>query len=128
MSDADAHYFEDGVARGGALVTVKADARAAEATAILQRNGADLGSGGWTGSAMPAGVAMLGAAAATGARMDRDKVVKIKRFSSKRNVWRSIKVRVASGDAHSHPLWHGLSATRWDWIGLGGTTPLPIPY
>lgn len=42
ISDADAQYFEDGVARGGALVTVKGDARASEAVAILQRNGADL--------------------------------------------------------------------------------------
>jgi len=54
MSDGDAHYFEDGVARGGALVTVKADARASEAMAILQRNGADLGSMGGSGTAMPA--------------------------------------------------------------------------
>lgn len=58
MSDADAKYFEDGVARGGALVTVKADDRASEAMAILQRNGADLGSMGRSGAmastAMPA--------------------------------------------------------------------------
>lgn len=58
MSAADAKYFEDGVARGGALVTVKADERASEAMAILQRSGADLGSMGRSGamasSAMPA--------------------------------------------------------------------------
>ncbi|MDQ2907903.1 MAG: YsnF/AvaK domain-containing protein [Candidatus Eremiobacteraeota bacterium] len=46
MSSDDAKYFESGVARGGALVTVKADARASEAAAILQRAGADLGSVG----------------------------------------------------------------------------------
>ncbi len=44
MSSEDANYFEEGVARGGALVTVKADARASEAVAILQHGGADLGS------------------------------------------------------------------------------------
>ncbi|MBC5803363.1 MAG: YsnF/AvaK domain-containing protein [Candidatus Eremiobacteraeota bacterium] len=46
MSTEDAKYFESGVARGGALVTVKADARASEAVTILQRAGADLGSVG----------------------------------------------------------------------------------
>lgn len=43
MTSDDADYFEDGVARGGALVTVKADARASEAQQILARHGADLG-------------------------------------------------------------------------------------
>jgi len=46
ISTADSKYFEDGVARGGALVTVKGDERADEALAILQRGGADLGSMG----------------------------------------------------------------------------------
>ena len=98
MSDADAHYFEDGVARGGALVTVKADARASEATAILQRNGADLGSVGRTGSAMPAGGAVLGAAA-TGTRMDRDMDVKDQTLQLKAERLAVDKVRVASGAA-----------------------------
>lgn len=54
MSKDDAKYFESGVARGGALVTVKADARVSEAVAILQRAGADLGSvGRGSGAASP---------------------------------------------------------------------------
>ncbi len=91
----DAHYFEDGVARGGALVTVKADARASEATAILQRNGADLGSLGRGGS-MPTAGAAVGAGATTAREMDGkdDQTLELKaeRLSVD-------KVRVASGEA-----------------------------
>ena len=65
MSAADAKYFEDGVARGGALVTVKADERASEAMGILQRNGADLGSQGRaTSTGSTATTATTGAMAA----------------------------------------------------------------
>ena len=96
MSDADAHYFEDGVARGGALVTVKADARASEAMAILQRNGADLGSMSRSGSTVPATGAALGAGASMAARPDKELTadqtlqLKAERLSVD-------KVRVASG-------------------------------
>ena len=96
MSDGDAHYFEDGVARGGALVTVKADARASEAMAILQRNGADLGSMGRSGSTVPTTGAAVGASAAMAARPDTELTadqtlqLKAERLSVD-------KVRVASG-------------------------------
>jgi uncharacterized protein (TIGR02271 family) len=86
MSDADAQYFEDGVARGGALVTVKADARASEATAILQRNGADLGSLGRSGN-MPAT-----ASRDVDYSGDQSLQLKAERLSVD-------KVRVASGEA-----------------------------
>jgi hypothetical protein len=39
----DAEYFEKGLERGGALVTVHAGVRAAEAYAILEYHGADFG-------------------------------------------------------------------------------------
>ena len=64
MTKADADYFEDGVARGGALVTVKADTRETEAIEILRAHGADLGS---TGSAVSGAAGAAGAAGATGA-------------------------------------------------------------
>jgi uncharacterized protein (TIGR02271 family) len=96
MSDADAHYFEDGVARGGALVTVKADARASEAMAILQRNGADLGSMDRSRTAAPETGAALGVGATTADRWDKELTadqslqLKAERLSID-------KVRVASG-------------------------------
>ncbi len=95
VPEEDAHYFEDGVARGGALVTVKADARASEAVAILQSNGADLGSLGRSASAAPATGAALGAGAATAAASkdltaDQTLQLKAERLSVD-------KVRVASG-------------------------------
>ena len=94
MSDADAQYFEDGVARGGALVTVKADARASEAMAILQRNGADLGSMNRSGTAAPAAGAATSAAMAarpdTERSADQTLQLKAERLSVD-------KVRVASG-------------------------------
>ncbi len=96
MSEQDAHYFEDGVAHGGALVTVKADARASEALAILQRNGADLGSMNQSGTAVPATGAAVGTGAATSTRRetefkdDETLQLKAERLSVD-------KVRVASG-------------------------------
>lgn len=51
MTADDADYFEDGVARGGALVTVKTDERASEAEQILARYGADLGKSGRSSAA-----------------------------------------------------------------------------
>jgi len=68
ISSEDSKYFEDGVARGGALVTVKGDDRSSEAVAILQRGGADLGSmGRGERSAATGSVPM-----AAGVRDDRD--------------------------------------------------------
>ncbi len=92
MSDGDAHYFEDGVARGGALVTVKADARASEAMAILQRNGADLGSMGGSGTAMPAAGATVAARPDSELTDGQALQLKAERLSVD-------KVRVASGAA-----------------------------
>ncbi len=86
MSDADAKYFEDGVARGGALVTVKGDTRASEATQILQRNGADLGSQGRNGGTP--------AATATSSADVSDKTMQLKAERLAID-----KVRVASGAA-----------------------------
>ncbi len=97
MSEKDADYFEDGVARGGALVTVKADARASEAVEILQRCGADLGS---QGRMSPGGAALGAGAAAMGARDERD--VDLKRdekLQLKAERLAIDKVRVASGAA-----------------------------
>jgi len=54
MSAADADYFEDGVARGEALVTVEAGSRASEALQILADHGADLGSAKGSAAALPA--------------------------------------------------------------------------
>ena len=92
MSEADAHYFEDGVARGGALVTVKADERASEAMAILQRNGADLGSMNRSGGSTRAGAAAGLASAGTDDDLTADQTLQLKaeRLSID-------KVRVASG-------------------------------
>jgi uncharacterized protein (TIGR02271 family) len=95
MSDADAQYFEDGVARGGALVTVKADARASEATAILQRNGADLGSLGRSGN-MPATAAAVGTAATASRDVDYSGDQSLQLKAERLSV---DKVRVASGEA-----------------------------
>jgi uncharacterized protein (TIGR02271 family) len=94
MSDADAHYFEDGVARGGALVTVKADARASEATAILQRNGADLGSVGRSGVASAAGAAAVPSSTGRDADLNADQTLQLKAERLAVD-----KVRVASGEA-----------------------------
>jgi uncharacterized protein (TIGR02271 family) len=93
ISSADAQYFEDGVARGGALVTVKADERASEAVAILQRNGADLGSQGRNLSSAPvAASTTVTAAPAGGTVADADQMIQLRaeRLSID-------KVRVASG-------------------------------
>jgi uncharacterized protein (TIGR02271 family) len=90
MSSEDAHYFEDGVARGGSLVTVKADERASEAIAILQRNGADLGS--QSRAAATASSATPAAAAVRTDLVDADQTLQLRaeRLSID-------KVRVASG-------------------------------
>ena len=40
MMESEAQFFEDGVARGGAVITVKADERADEAIRILRKHGA----------------------------------------------------------------------------------------
>ena len=96
MSDGDAHYFEDGVARGGALVTVKADARASEAVAILQRNGADLGSLGRSGSMPTAEAAAVGTAASTTRDVDYKDDQSLQLKAERLSV---DKVRVASGEA-----------------------------
>ena len=87
MPEADAKHFEDGVARGGALVTVKADERASEAVQILQQNGADLGSLG-RGGAAPA---------ASGA--DQRKAGNDETMQLKAERLAVDKVRVASGSA-----------------------------
>ncbi len=91
MSAQDAHYFEDGVARGGALVTVKADDRAAEAIAILERNGADLGSqkGLTTAAAVPVAAATT-AAVPVATEGDQTIQLRAERLSID-------KLRVASG-------------------------------
>lgn len=89
ISDADAQYFEDGVARGGALVTVKGDARASEAVAILQRNGADLGSQGRPDVKAASATGTADAASRTGVA-DRTIQLKAERLAVD-------KVRVASG-------------------------------
>ncbi len=83
VSPADAQYFEDGVARGGALVTVKADERASEATSILQRFGADLGSVGRQGNGSTA-------TATGGTQTDQTLQLKAERLSID-------KTRVSSG-------------------------------
>jgi hypothetical protein len=60
VSEEDARHFEQGFTRGGTLVTVHADARAAEARNILRAAGADLGptavseAGGTSAGAMSA--------------------------------------------------------------------------
>lgn len=92
LSDKDAHYFEDGVARGGALVTVKADARAVEAVAILERNGADMGSHGRIASTAPP-VATLASASAHSMDIQGDQTIQLRaeRLAVE-------KIRVASGD------------------------------
>ena len=46
VSETDAEHFERGFKAGGVLVTVNAGARTAEAVAIIQRHGADLGTAG----------------------------------------------------------------------------------
>ena len=46
MSETDAEHFERGFKAGGVLVTVNAGPRTAEAVAIVQRHGADLGKHG----------------------------------------------------------------------------------
>lgn len=94
MTDADAQYFEDGVARGGALVTVKADARASEATAILQRNGADLGSLGRAGTTMPPGGALAASRSNVDLNAKDDKTLQLR--AERLGI---DKVRVASGEA-----------------------------
>ncbi len=91
MSKEDAHYFEDGVARGGALVTVKADDRASEAVAILQRNGADLGSQGRAPGATATGATATGATAMGTAAAEQTLKLKAERLEVD-------KVRVASGN------------------------------
>jgi hypothetical protein len=45
LPDEEAKHFETGFREGGVLVTVRAEARAMEALAILERNGADTGPG-----------------------------------------------------------------------------------
>ena len=92
MSSQDAHYFEDGVARGGALVTVKADDRAAEAIAILERNGADLGSQTHATTATAVAPAVAAASVAAPVTTDADQTIQLRaeRLSID-------KVRVASG-------------------------------
>ncbi len=85
MSAADAQYFADGVAGGGALVTVKADGRAAEAIEILQRHGADLASQTVEGNAAPA---TLGAAPS----LDADQTIQLRAERLELD-----KMRVASG-------------------------------
>ncbi|MDQ2858428.1 MAG: YsnF/AvaK domain-containing protein [Candidatus Eremiobacteraeota bacterium] len=91
ISDADAKYFEDGVARGGALVTVKGDTRASEAVAILQRNGADLGSQGRTNT----NASLTAGAPGASSRADvADKTIELKAERLAVD-----KVRVASGAA-----------------------------
>ncbi len=95
MSSEDAHYFEDGVARGGALVTVKADDRASEAVAILQRNGADLGSQGRAASTAPVAAATaVTATTGTGVAdtIDTDQTIQLRAERLAID-----KVRVASG-------------------------------
>ena len=92
MSKKDAHYFEDGVARGGALVTVRADERAAEAVDILTRNGADLGS--QARNPMPTqDVAPASASNTAGASRDAERTLRLKaeRLAIE-------KTHVASGD------------------------------
>ncbi len=94
MSSADAKYFEDGVARGGALVTVKAGDRASEAVAILQRYGADLGSAGRSSAtaatAMAAAPDMKGRAVDDSAGTDQTLQLRAERIAVD-------KTRVASG-------------------------------
>lgn len=90
MSNEDAHYFEDGVARGGALVTVKADERASEAVAILQRNGADLGSVGRTKTPSPSAASAVTAAGQSPEATDQTIQLRAERLAID-------KVRVASG-------------------------------
>ena len=94
MSEKDAHYFEDGVARGGALVTVKADARTPEALAILERNGADLGSQ----RRMASGASAVAAASMGDRDDDRDAAFEGNKTLQLKTERLAIdKVRVASG-------------------------------
>jgi len=90
MSSGDAKYFEEGVARGGALVTVKADARASEAVAILQRSGADLGAVGRDAGATTASASTY----ASGRDADADRTLELREERLSVD-----KRRVASGDA-----------------------------
>jgi heat induced stress protein YflT len=64
IPDAEAKHFETGFRAGGVLVTVRAQSRAMDALAILERNGADTGPG--SVGARPAG-AGPGAGTAGGA-------------------------------------------------------------
>ncbi len=100
MSQADASHFEEGVARGGALVTVKAGSRSADAIDVLRRHGADLGSQGvgdaTTGMAKT-GMAATAAGAAT--NQARGDVADERTLELKSERLAIDKVRVASGSA-----------------------------
>lgn len=95
MSEDDARYFEDGVARGGALVTVKADEGASEAVAILQNNGADLGSQGRAPKTPPL---TAGASPGSGKAPGASDVIGEQTLKLKAELLAIEKVRVASGD------------------------------